>query len=143
MAKIKVANPVVELDGDEMTRIIWKNIKDKEKEIQQLAHSSYEDVYDFFRTLKPLHSGMQVIRWLHQNNIPFTVLSAPLRGPYNDASIQGKKDWLDQFNQGTSNTAIFTSLLCLSKPYARAAAVGSLIIRRTFKPAISPASFVA
>ena len=29
MTKIKVANPVVELDGDEMTRIIWKNIKDK------------------------------------------------------------------------------------------------------------------
>ena len=27
--KIKVANPVVELDGDEMTRIIWKFIKDK------------------------------------------------------------------------------------------------------------------
>src|ERR1700688_3184052 len=29
MAKIKVTNPVVELDGDEMTRIIWKLIKDK------------------------------------------------------------------------------------------------------------------
>src|SRR5262249_1239691 len=29
MAKIKVENPVVELDGDEMTRIIWKLIKDK------------------------------------------------------------------------------------------------------------------
>jgi isocitrate dehydrogenase len=29
MAKIKVANPVVELDGDEMTRIIWSFIKDK------------------------------------------------------------------------------------------------------------------
>ena len=27
--KIKVLNPVVELDGDEMTRIIWKFIKDK------------------------------------------------------------------------------------------------------------------
>jgi isocitrate dehydrogenase len=27
--KIKVKNPVVELDGDEMTRIIWKDIKDK------------------------------------------------------------------------------------------------------------------
>ncbi|MFM7638254.1 MAG: NADP-dependent isocitrate dehydrogenase [Bacteroidota bacterium] len=27
--KIKVANPVVELDGDEMTRIIWRFIKDK------------------------------------------------------------------------------------------------------------------
>jgi isocitrate dehydrogenase len=29
MKKIKVINPVVELDGDEMTRIIWKFIKDK------------------------------------------------------------------------------------------------------------------
>jgi isocitrate dehydrogenase len=29
MAKIKVANPVVDIDGDEMTRIIWKWIKDK------------------------------------------------------------------------------------------------------------------
>ncbi len=29
MAKITVANPVVELDGDEMTRIIWRFIKDR------------------------------------------------------------------------------------------------------------------
>ncbi|EDQ33479.1 isocitrate dehydrogenase, NADP-dependent, eukaryotic type [Hoeflea phototrophica DFL-43] len=29
MAKIKVANPVVDLDGDEMTRIIWQFIKEK------------------------------------------------------------------------------------------------------------------
>ena len=29
MAKIKVAKPIVELDGDEMTRIIWQMIKDK------------------------------------------------------------------------------------------------------------------
>lgn len=29
MEKIKVANPVVELDGDEMTRVIWKFIKEK------------------------------------------------------------------------------------------------------------------
>ena len=29
MQKIKVANPVVEIDGDEMTRIIWKWIKDQ------------------------------------------------------------------------------------------------------------------
>jgi isocitrate dehydrogenase len=27
--KVKVANPIVELDGDEMTRIIWKWIKEK------------------------------------------------------------------------------------------------------------------
>ncbi|MBY5890500.1 NADP-dependent isocitrate dehydrogenase, partial [Rhizobium leguminosarum] len=29
MYKIKVANPVADLDGDEMTRIIWQLIKDK------------------------------------------------------------------------------------------------------------------
>ena len=29
MSRIKVANPIVELDGDEMTRIIWQFIKDK------------------------------------------------------------------------------------------------------------------
>jgi isocitrate dehydrogenase len=29
MPKIKVAKPIVELDGDEMTRIIWAFIKDK------------------------------------------------------------------------------------------------------------------
>ena len=29
MSKIKVENPVVELDGDEMTRIMWQFIKDK------------------------------------------------------------------------------------------------------------------
>ena len=29
MAKIKVNNPVVEIDGDEMTRIIWKQIREQ------------------------------------------------------------------------------------------------------------------
>ena len=29
MNKIKVKNPLVEIDGDEMTRIIWKMIKEK------------------------------------------------------------------------------------------------------------------
>ena len=29
MSRIKVANPIVEIDGDEMTRIIWKKIRDK------------------------------------------------------------------------------------------------------------------
>ena len=27
--KIKIKNPIIELDGDEMTRVIWKMIKDK------------------------------------------------------------------------------------------------------------------
>ena len=29
MSKIKVANPIVEIDGDEMTRVIWKFIKEQ------------------------------------------------------------------------------------------------------------------
>ena len=29
MAKIKVANPIVELDGDEMTKIIWQWIRER------------------------------------------------------------------------------------------------------------------
>lgn len=29
ISKVKVANPIVELDGDEMTRILWAWIKEK------------------------------------------------------------------------------------------------------------------
>ena len=87
----------------------WKAIHDKEREINMLAHSSEKEVYDFFRNLKPLKSGLQLIAWLKQNKIPFTVLSAPLRGPYADASKRAKRDWLDQYNPGTSGNAIFTS----------------------------------
>ena len=87
----------------------WKAIHDKEKEINMLAHSNAKDVYDFFRNLKPLKSGLKVIAWIKQHNIPSTVLSAPLRGPFADASKQAKRDWLDQYNPGTSGNAIFTS----------------------------------
>ena len=52
---------------------------------------------------------MRIIQWLRQHNIPFTVLSAPLRGPYASSSIEAKRDWLDKYNPGTSNDAIFTS----------------------------------
>ncbi len=42
MSKIKVANPVVELDGDEMTRIIWAFIKDR------LIHPHLEIELEYF-----------------------------------------------------------------------------------------------
>lgn len=86
----------------------WKAIADKESEINQLAHSKAKYVYDFFRNLDTLRSGFQVIAWLKKNKIPYTVLSAPLRGPFSDASIQAKKDWLDQHHPGSSGNAIFT-----------------------------------
>lgn len=87
----------------------WKAIQDKEREIEELAHSSAKEVYDFFYNLKPLPGGMQIISWLQKHNIPYTVLSAPLRGPYSEASIQAKKDWLDKYHPGSSGNAVFTS----------------------------------
>lgn len=46
--RIKVAQPVVEMDGDEMTRIIWEFIKEKVKHwgglTTQTALDSDEDV---------------------------------------------------------------------------------------------------
>lgn len=87
----------------------YKAIPHPEEAINELAHSSPERVYKFFRDLAPLPGGQKIIQWLHAHKIPFTVLSAPLRGPYSSASIKAKKDWLDEFNPGTSSNAIFTS----------------------------------
>jgi hypothetical protein len=87
----------------------YKEIAHPEDAINELAHSGPEEVYNFFRGLGPLNGGQEIIQWLHKNKIPFTVLSAPLRGPYSKNSIDAKRDWLDKFNPGTSGNAIFTS----------------------------------
>jgi phosphoglycolate phosphatase-like HAD superfamily hydrolase len=87
----------------------YKEIPHPENAINELANSSPEEVYKFFHDLEPLAGGMRIIKWLHDNKIPFTVLSAPLRGPYAKDSIRAKKDWLDKYNHGTSNNAIFTA----------------------------------
>lgn len=87
----------------------YKEIPHREEDINILAHSSPDEVYKFFFELDPLAGGMQIVSWLRRHKIPFTVLSAPLRGPYAGASIQAKKDWLDKYNPGTSQDAIFTS----------------------------------
>ena len=87
----------------------YKEIPHPENAINELANSSPEEVYNFFHNLKPLAGGLRIIKWLHDHKIPFTVLSAPLRGPYAKDSIRAKKDWLDKYNPGTSNDAIFTS----------------------------------
>lgn len=87
----------------------YKEIPHREDDITILATSSPEQVYQFFKELKPLTGGMRIIMWLKDNKIPYTVLSAPLRGPYSQSSIEAKKHWLDQYNPGTSSDAIFTS----------------------------------
>jgi 5'(3')-deoxyribonucleotidase len=87
----------------------YKEIPRREDDIQALATSSAENVYQFFKDLKPLTGGMRIVMWLNDNKIPYTVLSAPLRGPFSSASVKAKKDWLDEFNPSTSGNAIFTA----------------------------------
>ena len=86
----------------------YKEIPDAETSINELATSSPLEVYKFFRELKPLAGGNKVVQWLQQHKIPYSVLSAPLRGPYASASIEAKKDWLDEHNPGATKDAIFT-----------------------------------
>jgi 5'(3')-deoxyribonucleotidase len=87
----------------------WKSIQNKENEIEALANSTPEQVYSFFRNLRLLKGGKEIIDWLQTNTIPYTVLSAPLRGPYAEDSKQAKRDWLDEHHPGSSANAIFTS----------------------------------
>lgn len=85
----------------------WDDIQDQNGAITRLSLKGPEKVYELFRNLNPLPGGQIIIKWLHDHNIPFTVLSAPLRNEP-EASIKGKRDWLDEFNPGTSKKAIFT-----------------------------------
>ena len=85
----------------------YKEMSNREEAIIELANSSPENVYDFFYSLKPLPGGQKIIQWIKHYKIPFTVLSAPLRNEQ-QASIDAKKDWLDEYNPGTSQNAIFT-----------------------------------
>lgn len=85
----------------------WDDIPDQNDAITRLSLKGPYEVYQLFRNLGPLSGGQKIIQWLHKNRIPFTVLSAPLRNEP-EASIEAKKDWLDEFNPGTSDSAIFT-----------------------------------
>ena len=87
----------------------YKDIPNQQESMNKLAHSSPKKVYDFFRYLKPLPGGDKIVKWLKEHKIHYTVLSAPLRGPFARASIHAKRDWLDQHNPGTSGHAIFTN----------------------------------
>lgn len=87
----------------------YKDIGDKEQREQSITELNTEGpefIAKFFATLPPLPGGQRLIQWVRKNNIPFTVLSAPLRNN-EAASIAGKKYWLSQHNPGVA--AIFTS----------------------------------
>lgn len=78
-----------------------------EQEIEELAHGNPEEIYDFFANLEQLPGGKKITDWLRQNKISYTILSAPLRGPYSQASIDGKKAWLSKYTPWAVSGAIF------------------------------------
>lgn len=78
-----------------------------EEEIEKLAHSSPEAVSDFFANLAQLPGGKKITDWLNSNNVPYTILSAPLRGPYAEYSVKGKLDWLQKHTPNAVKGAIF------------------------------------
>ena len=86
----------------------YKDIPRPEQSIKRLADSGPEAVYEFFRDLETLRGGLSVIKWLQQHNIDYTILSAPLRYE-REASIKGKREWLDKHHSGASENAIFAS----------------------------------
>lgn len=83
------------------------HVEDRDEAIKVLSHSNAKYVYEFFRGLQPLPGGLELINWLKFSRLPYTILSAPLRGPYSDASIKGKKEWLRRYHPGTVEDAIF------------------------------------
>lgn len=90
----------------------YKDIGDRaarEASIDDLNRRGTDFIEEFFATLPVLPGGQRLVTWLKANNVPFTVLSAPLRDNH-EASIRGKLRWLDQHNPGTSATAIFDGM---------------------------------
>jgi len=89
----------------------YKEIGDRaarEASIDDLNRRGPQFIRRFFATLPVLPGANKLIAFLQDNRIPYTVLSAPLRGN-EEASIEGKRAWLDQHHPGSSRDAIFTS----------------------------------
>jgi isocitrate dehydrogenase len=100
--KIKVKNPVVELDGDEMTRIIWKDIKDK------FIHP-YLDI-----DLKYYDLGLE---YRDETNDQVTIDSAEAIQKYSVgvkcATITPDEARVKEFNLKQSRPSLFTTFLSI------------------------------
>lgn len=85
------------------------DIEDRDEAVKIISETSAQQVYEFFKNLPPLPGGRDLVSWLKFSRLPYTILSAPLRGLYSEASVKGKKEWLKRYNPGTAETAIFTN----------------------------------
>ena len=78
----------------------WADIKhrseaDKAASIHRLSQDA-DTVRNFFANLEILPGGERLLAWLKQHQMPFSILSSPLQGRNADASIEGKRLWLDK-----------------------------------------------
>lgn len=74
----------------------------REQSIKELTSEGPDFVERFFANLEPLPNYNVLLNWLKDNNIPYTILSAPLRGN-NEASVRGKIQWLEKYHPGYNN----------------------------------------
>jgi hypothetical protein len=89
----------------------YKDIGDREQREQSISELNKEGpefIEKFFATLPVLPGFARLLAWVTANDIPFTVLSAPLRNN-EAASIQGKRTWLARHNPRGAAKPIFTS----------------------------------
>jgi ribosomal protein S18 acetylase RimI-like enzyme len=87
----------------------YRDIGDAEAQLASIidmTNQGPEFVEKFFATLSPLNGFSPILNWIKKNNIPYSILSAPLRGNHK-ASIAGKKAWLSKHNPNAKEE-IFT-----------------------------------
>lgn len=65
----------------------------REQSIMELTSEGPDFIREFFATLDPLPNYAILHDWIVKNQIPYTILSAPLRGN-KEASAEGKMMWL-------------------------------------------------
>ena len=93
---------------DQKNEDAWENIKRELTPAQQdKLIMSIENPRDFFANLELLPGGKKILDYLQKNSIPFTILSAPLKGEKKEDSIEGKRIWLKNHGLG-SIPQIFT-----------------------------------
>lgn len=79
-----------------------------EHDFERFSRMNHDHIRDFFANLPRLYDGA-ISTWLLDRNIPFTVLSAPLRNEGAEPSVIGKKMWLQKYLPDHVDTAIFNS----------------------------------
>jgi isocitrate dehydrogenase len=94
--RIKVANPVVDLDGDEMTRIIWAKIK------ETVINSTSKALFSSQKTIKILYfySICKLILPYLDIDIKYYDLGLPYRDQTNDQVTIDAAEAIKKYNVG-------------------------------------------